>query len=99
MNNGNGLVNGDPVVQKAGNLPRTRSFFDERALGYQFFTTNRFGEISPFFWMENIDGDKKLHLNSASKVDSYTLKSPLMQDIKLKKDLFYVPRQAHLHQY
>lgn len=96
MNNGNGFVGGDPVVQKAGNLPRTRSFFDERALGYNFFTTNRFGEIAPFFWMENVDGDKKLHLNSASKVDSYTLKSPLMQDIKMKKDLFYVPRQAIL---
>lgn len=93
MNNGQGLVAGDPVVSKAGNLPRTRSKF---GLGYNFFTTHRFGEISPFFWMENVDGDKSNHLNSSSKIDSYTLKSPLMQDIKLKKDLFYVPRQAIL---
>lgn len=93
MNNGQGMVAGDPVVSKAGSLVRTRSNLN---LSYPFFTTHRFGEISPFFWEENLDGDKRMHLNSSSKIDSYTLKSPLMQDIKMKKDLFYVPRQAIL---
>lgn len=94
MSNGNGDVQGEVVAQKAGKLINTRSKFD--TLGYNFFTTNRFGEISPFFVMENLDGDKNNKLLSSSKVDSYTLKAPLMQDIKMKKEIFYVPRQALL---
>ena len=93
MNNGNGNVAGDAVVQKAGRLINTRSKFD---LTYPFFTTNRFGEITPFFWMDNVDGDHNNKCYSSSKVDSYTLKAPLMQDIKMKKAFYFVPRQALL---
>lgn len=94
MNNGNGNVAGDQVAEKAGKLINTRSKFDK--LGYPFFTTNRFGEIAPFYVLDNVFGDHRNKLLSSSKVDSYTLKAPLMQDISMKKALYYVPLQAIL---
>lgn len=94
MNNGDGNVQGNPVAQKAGKLINTRSKFNK--LGYPFFTTNRFGEITPFYVLDNVFGDHNNSLLSSSKVDSYTLKVPLMQDVRMHKDLYYVPLQAIL---
>ena len=94
MNNGSGNVAGDKIAEKAGKLINTRSKFEK--IGYPFFTTNRFGEIAPFFVLDNVFGDHRNKLLSSSKVDSYTLKAPLMQDIKMQKALYYVPLQAIL---
>lgn len=71
---------------------RTRSNFD---LTYDFYQTMRFGEYCPHFVMEGINNDN-LPLYSGHNIRSYTLGAPLMADIKVNKDYFFVPMQAIL---
>ena len=71
---------------------RTRSTF---GLDYDFAQTMRFGEYTPHFVMESVDSDN-LPLYCNHSVRSYTLGAPLMADIKMKKDYFFVPMQAIL---
>ena len=88
----NGLVSGNAQNGAGGNTPHNRSKFN---LAYQFFDTHRFGEYHPFFVMECVDSDR-VGTRCSHDVRSYTLKAPLMQDIKMKKDFFSVPMQAIL---
>lgn len=88
----NGLVSGNSQNSAGGSSPRSRSKYN---LAYQFFDTHRFGEYHPFFVMECVDSDN-VGARCQHEVRSYTLKAPLMQDIKLKKDYFAVPMQAIL---
>lgn len=71
---------------------RTRSTFD---LSYIFFQTMRFGEYTPHFVEEGVDSDN-LPLRSSHKLMSYTLKTPMLSDLKIHKDYFHVPMQAIL---
>lgn len=88
----NGLVSGNSQNSAGGSTPRSRSKFN---LAYQFFDTHRFGEYHPFFVMECVDSDN-IGARCQHDVRSYTLKAPLMQDIKMKKDYFAVPMEAIL---
>lgn len=72
--------------------PVSHSKFD---LSYHNFLTTSYGEITPFFRMEGVPGDK-ITLRNSHKVRSYTLKSPLMSDVYMQKDYFAVPMECIL---
>ena len=72
--------------------PVSHSKFD---LSYHNFLTTSYGEITPFFRMEGVPGDR-ITLRNSHKVRSYTLKSPLMSDVYMQKDYFSIPMEAIL---
>ena len=86
------IVSSKPVNEASDKPVRTRSSFD---LSYPFYQTMRFGEYTPHFICEGVDTDK-LPLRSAHTIKSYTLKAPLMSDLKINKDYFFVPMEAIL---
>ena len=92
MENPNGAVAGNSQNIPEANVPRTRSTFP---LSYHFFDTHRFGEYHPHYVADGVKGDV-LPIRSSHNVMSYTLKSPLLQNISMKKDYFLVPDQAIL---
>lgn len=91
-----GVVGSDAQNHADPKGVHTRSTFDEKALGYNFFATLPFGEIRPFTFMESVPDDKRIRAQFLSQVYSYTLKAPLMQGIHMKKLLCQVPREAIL---
>lgn len=92
MENPSGAVQGNSQNVPEANVPRTRSTFP---LSYHFMDTHRFGEYHPHYVEDGVKGDV-LPIRSSHNVMSFTLKSPLMQDISLKKDYFSVPMEAIL---
>lgn len=87
-----GLVAGNAQNKAGGVTPRSRSTFP---LSYSFFETERFADLTPFFVAEGVSGDR-LPLHSNHEVQTYTLKSPILQDLMKKKDYFMVPMQSIL---
>lgn len=87
-----GLVSGNSQNSPGGSTPRSRSKFP---LSYSQFQTERFAEYTPFFVQEGVSGDI-LPLHSNHEVQTYTLKSPILQSLSKKKDYFVVPMQAIL---
>lgn len=87
-----GLVSGNKQNIAGGATPRNRSRFP---LTYSKFQTERFAEYVPFFVMEGVKNDV-LPLHSNHEVQTYTLKSPILQSLAKKKDYFNVPMQAIL---
>lgn len=81
-----------PETKGSGQVVRTISTFHPNR---RFYDTHRFGEYHPFEVMEGVPKDT-LSLLSAHNVRSFNMKSPLLQDIMFKKDVFLVPRQAIL---
>lgn len=82
----------EPVNDASKSLNRNYNKFPN---SYKFMNTLRYGEISPFFVFEGVEGDK-LPFSSKHEIRSYTLKSPMMSDIRMNKDYFLVPLQALL---
>ena len=87
-----GLVAGNSQNKAGGSTGRSRSKFP---LSYSQFQTERFAEYTPFFVEEGVSGDV-LPLHSNHEVQTYTLKSPILQSLSKKKDYFVVPMQAIL---
>ena len=87
-----GLVSGNKQNIAGGATPRSRSKFP---LTYSKFQTERFAEYVPFWCMEGVRNDH-LPLHSNHEVQTYTLKSPILQSLAKKKDYFVVPMQAIL---
>lgn len=92
MINPNGAVGGNSQNTPTANVPRTRSTFP---LKYHFFNTHRFGEYVPHYVEDSVKNDV-LPIRSSHEVRSYTLKSPLLQNITRSKDYFSVPMEAIL---
>lgn len=92
MENPNGIVDGNSQNTPQGSTPRTFSTFP---LEYHLFDTHRFGEYHPHYVEEGVKEDV-LPVRSSHDVMSYTLKSPLMQEITMHKDYFNVPMEAIL---
>lgn len=88
----NGLVAGNRQNEAGGATGKSRSRFP---LSYTFLETERFAEYTPFFVQEAVSGDR-LPLHSNHEVQTYTLKSPVLQSLLKKKDYFAVPMQAIL---
>lgn len=87
-----GLVAGNRQNTPGGATGRSRSKFP---LSFSQFQTERFAEYFPFFVQEGVSGDI-LPLHSNHEVQTYTLKSPILQSMSKKKDYFVVPMQAIL---
>lgn len=83
---------GMPQNTPTGKSVHTRSSFP---LQQNKFDTFRFGEYHPHFVLEGVAKDK-ISFRSSHNLRSYTLKSPLMEDISMKKDYFAVPMTAIL---
>lgn len=92
MPNPNGAVAGNDQNQPVAQTPRTRSTFP---LHYHLFNTHRFGEYIPHYW-DDLTKDDRYPVRSSGTLRSYTLKSPLMQNVKRNKDYFLVPYEAIL---
>ena len=92
MENPSGAVQGNSQNVPEANVPRTRSTFP---LSYHLMDTHRFGEYHPHYVEDGVKGDV-LPIRSSHNVMSFTLKSPLMQDISMKKDYFSVPMESIL---
>lgn len=86
------IVDSKPQNEPTEKQIRTRSTFD---FSYILYQTMRFGEYCPHFVEEGIDSDH-LPLRSSHKLMSYTLKTPMLSDLKIHKDYFHVPMQAIL---
>ena len=87
-----GLVSGNKQNLAGGKTPRSQSTFAE---SYSRFQTERFAENAPFFVMEAVKEDR-LPLVSNHEVQTYTLKSPILQSLAKKKDYFVVPMECIL---
>lgn len=58
-------------------------------------TTLPFGMYVPFFNMECVNGDN-INLRSQHSLNTFTLKSPILSNIRMRKDYFSVPMEAIL---
>lgn len=87
-----GLVAGNKQNNAGGKTGQSRSRFP---LSRSVFQTERFAEYVPFDVMEGVSGDV-LPLHTNHELQTYTLKSPILQSLAKKKDFFAVPMQAIL---
>lgn len=92
LENGTGAVGGNSQNIPTAQIPRTYSSFDLKA---HRFNTERFGEYTPIIAFESVKEDK-LPVRLAHQLRSYTMSSPLMQDITKVKELFAVPMESIL---
>lgn len=91
--NPTGKVAQNPINNPDVNKVRTRSRFP---LSSTLTGTYRFGEYGVHFLYDGVSDDKRVLLNSRHDVRSYTLKAPLMSDVKLNKDYILVYNDAIL---
>lgn len=89
------MANSIPNANPTAKAPNSHSSF---RLPYINAGTYRFGEYSPHFVMECVNGDK-ISLNSKHDLRTYTLQAPLMSSLKLNKDYFQVPMECILPQH
>ncbi|QCS35998.1 major capsid protein [Capybara microvirus Cap1_SP_83] len=83
---------GDKVNDASPKVVRGRSKFN---LSHRFFYTSRFGEITPFFASSAVANDQ-IPLRCSDSVDSYTMKTPLLSEIRKSKAYFSVPMECIL---
>lgn len=88
----NSTQGGNPQNDAFKSSPRNRSTFNPSYRNYQ---TARFGEVTPFFVMESVAGDK-IQLQSKHVLRTLSLSQPLMSKVGVKKDFFSVPYECIL---
>lgn len=88
----NVIHQGNPVNDASPKEVRTRSRFN---LNHKIFGTLRFGDLTPFLALESVEKDK-IEARTGHQIRSYTLESPQLENVNLKKDIFVVPREAIL---
>lgn len=84
------IVRGNSQSVDAVHVNRGKSKFD---LGYSNYMSTRFGEVRPFFYATGLAGDN-IKLRSVHELWSDQLKSPLMANLTMFKDFFYIPYKA-----
>lgn len=57
------------------------------------FITPRFAEITPFFYADTVGKSKELLINT-HQVRAYTMSAPNMQEIRMHKSYYSVPKEA-----
>ena len=92
LQNGTGAVGGNAQNIADAHVARTYSTFPLKA---HRLNTERFGEYTPIIAFEASKQDK-LPFRHAYQLMSYTMKTPLMQDVIKRKDLFAVPMESIL---
>lgn len=86
------VTKSDQSAIQTDKAPRNRSKFD---LSHHHYTTLRFGEVFPFFSLEAVNNDK-ITLRSQHDLSTFTLKSPILSNIRMRKDYISVPMEAIL---
>lgn len=94
-----------PVTGKGAGLPNQDALNNPNIFnsqGYNTFNrslrrllTTRFADIHPFFAQDAIEGDN-VRFRSSHDLRTYTMKSPLMSDVRMNEDYFQVPWSAIL---
>lgn len=87
-----GVLRSDSQNVEQVNKHKKRNKFDYSDSRYD---TYRFGEVRPFFHMYGLPNDS-VTLNNKHELWTHVLKSPLMSDLSMYKDYFYVPFKAIL---
>lgn len=64
-------------------------------MSYAVATTQRYGDIDPFFYIHTVGGDK-IPLQSSHELRSHTLASPLLSGLQMHKEYYEVPMRAIL---
>lgn len=89
-------TNLNPSGNKLNQLSKkTKTHHSRFQLRPDIALTARFGDVTPFLVQNTIPGDK-ISTRSNISLRTYTLKSPLMQDIKMQREYFNVPLRAIL---
>ena len=88
---GNGVITPENPLNSPG-VSNTQGYntFD---LSRQNCVTQRFAEITPFDVQEAEIGDR-FYLKLSHESRAYTFKSPIMSNVRLNKDYFFVPYSA-----
>lgn len=84
-----------PVSQVDNPTFVNQSGLNQFDLSQQFLFTARYGECTPFFNMECVGRDR-IRLRNSVDLRSYTLSSPLLSSLRMKKSYFQVPLSAIL---
>lgn len=91
-----GKQSGTAPVSKVDNPTFVnQSGLNQFDLSQQFLFTARYGELTPFFNMECVGRDR-IRLRNSVDLRSYTLSSPLLSSLRMKKSYFQVPLSAIL---
>lgn len=92
-NTPNGAVQpGAGVMSPQPPIGRDHNKFD---LSNSNYLTARYGEVTPFFYLDTVERDK-VPFGSSHEIRSYTMTAPLMSRIRMCKDYFSVPLPAML---
>ena len=87
------IVDSNPINFAKPKTFESRSKFN---LSHHHFLTARFGEYTPNSCKFVVPSDKSYRFNDKINLRTYTLKSPLMQNLSYNKDNFIVPFSAVL---
>lgn len=82
-----------PVNPVNGLYPSTLRDKNNFPINIQVLSTNRFGEISPIYAFECVPDDD-ISLSMENRLDSYTLASPLLSQLRRHTAHVAVPKQA-----
>lgn len=88
------IVNGNPLDKNTSKKTRVKT--TRFPLNQRIFGTYRFGEEGVFLVHDGLAGDKSTQIRSASNIDTYTLKAPLLNTITMNKTIIQVNRCAIL---
>lgn len=83
---------GKPIFDEVADVPRSHNTFD---LSYRLSGTMPFNIYYPHLAFEAVEGDR-VRFRSAHNLQSYTLKAPLMSNIKQHKEYFSCYKEAIL---
>lgn len=83
---------GTPTMDPQPIIGRDHNKFD---LSHSNYLTARYGEVTPFFAFDTVEGDK-VPFGSSHEIRSFTMTAPLMSRIRMCKDYFSVPMPAML---
>lgn len=81
-----GVSPANPINDPSFHSNQGSNTFD---LSYQNLLTARYGEITPFFYMEGLGRDR-IELRSSHDLRTYTLGAPLMSGLRMRKSNFSV---------
>lgn len=75
--------------------PKTFRNYNTFPMSYTHHLTARYGDVTPFYAFESWSSDK-VPFASFHELRNYTMRSPMMNKLKMLKDYFLVPMEAIL---
>lgn len=75
--------------------PKSNTARNRVDMNYQHLMTARYGDVTPFFVMHAVAGDR-IPLQSNYELRSFTMKSPMLSNLKMHRSYYQVPLTAIL---